>query len=96
MKKMTPFLLLAVLIFAGAFMAAAPRQVNASTLAQSSYQTPTPNADGQILYTVQEGDNCTVIFLLTGVSIDQIILLNNLDEDCSISPSQQLLLATVA
>lgn len=67
----------------------------AGPLEQSSYNTPTPNENGQVIYTVQEGDTCTRIFLLTGVAIDQIIALNNLDEECNVFPSQELLLATV-
>ena len=67
----------------------------ADTLGQATYNTPTPNADGQIIYTVLEGDNCTSIYLKTGVSIDQIIALNNLSDDCELFPSQQLILATV-
>lgn len=64
-------------------------------LAQASYQTPTPNAEGRILYTVQEGDTCTRVFLLTGVEINQIIALNGLDADCAISSGNQLLLGIV-
>ena len=96
MKKLTLIPIIAVLLLLGILLITAPQGVNAGPLSQSSYQTPTPNADGQILYDVEEGDNCTRIFLLTGASIDNIILLNNLDEDCSISPGQQLLIATVA
>jgi hypothetical protein len=96
MKKLTLIPIIAVLLLLGILLVTVPQGVIADPLSQSSYQTPTPNADGQIIYTVEEGDNCTRIFLLTGVSIENIILLNNLDEDCSISPSQQLLLATVA
>ena len=63
---------------------------------QASFQTPTPNEQGQIIYTVQEGDTCTRIFLLTGVPIDQIIELNNLDDSCNVFPEQELILGTVA
>jgi hypothetical protein len=96
MKKQILLLTLSLLLLTAILLFAAPQLVNAGTLPQSSYSTPTPNADGQIIYTVQEGDSCTRIFLLTGVSIDQIIALNALDEDCSVFPSQQLILATVA
>jgi LysM repeat protein len=98
MKKQ-PMLLtisLSLLVLIGLLFFAAPQMVNAGSLNQSTYATPTPNADGEILYTVQEGDSCTRIFLLTNVSIEQIIALNGLDENCSINPDQQLLLATVA
>ncbi len=67
----------------------------ASTLLQTGYQTPTPNEQGQIIYTVQEGDTCTRIFLLTGVPIEEIIELNDLDDDCVLFPSQELILANV-
>lgn len=96
MKKHIVLLTLSLLFLTAIFLFAAPQMVNAGTLPQSSYSTPTPNADGQIIYTVQEGDSCTRIFLLTGVSIDQIITLNALDQDCNVYPSQQLILATVA
>jgi len=63
--------------------------------AQATYQTPTPGEDGRILYTVQEGDNCTRIFLLTGVEISQIISLNNLDAACTIYPGDKLVIGIV-
>ena len=63
--------------------------------AQATYQTPTPGADGRIIYTVQEGDNCTRIFLLTGVEISQLISLNSLDEACTIYPGDKLVLGIV-
>jgi hypothetical protein len=96
MKKLKIFLMTAavILLSAGVLMMIEP--ASASSLMQASYQTPTPNDDGQIIYTVEEGDNCTRIYILTGVSIDQLIALNGLDDDCSITPSQQLILGTVA
>ncbi|MCB2214071.1 LysM peptidoglycan-binding domain-containing protein [bacterium] len=96
MKKQTLFLMLIVLALFGVLLFAAPQMVSAGTLPQSSYATPTPNVDGQILYTVQEGDSCTRIFLLTDAPIEQIIQLNNLDAECNLTPGQQLVLATVA
>ena len=96
MKKQPMLLTLSLLVLIGVLILSVPQSVNAGPLNQAAYSTPTPNADGEILYTVQEGNNCTSIFLLTNVSIEQIIALNNLDENCSIVPGQQLLLATVA
>lgn len=96
MKKLPMLLTLSLLVLIGVLLLSAPQSVNAGPLNQAAYSTPTPNADGEILYTVQEGNNCTSIFLLTNVSIEQIIALNGLDEDCSIVPGQQLILATVA
>ncbi len=62
---------------------------------QASYQTPTPDADGRIVYIVKAGDTCLSISLLTRVSLDSIRALNNLDVNCSIFSGQQLLLAVV-
>lgn len=95
-KTLSTLFLLISLILVGSVFLFAPQPARAGTLSQASYQTPTPNADGQILYTVQEGDSCTRIFLLTGVSIDQLIALNDLGAECSIFEGQQLLIATAA
>lgn len=69
--------------------------LNIPVSGQATYQTPTPGNDGRILYTVQEGDNCTRIFLLTGVEINQIISLNNLDTACTIYPGDKLVIGIV-
>jgi len=95
MKKRHLFSLIALLILIGIALFAYWDQVDFIAQAQASFQTPTPNAEGQIIYTVQEGDTCTRIFLLTGVTIDELMTLNNLDADCSVFPSQNLLLGTV-
>ena len=62
---------------------------------QASYQTPTPDVDGRIIYIVKAGESCLSISLLTGVSLDSIRALNNLDANCSIFSGQQLLLMVV-
>ena len=81
------------LILVGLVLALSVAGVEARPQPQASYQTPTPNAEGQIFYTVQEGDTCTRIFLLTGVPIDEIIAANNLTSECVLTPGQQLLIA---
>lgn len=93
MNKLLKFLVMLALLMVGAVLVLGQRDVHGSALQQGSYQTATPNADGQILYTVQEGDTCIRVFLLTGVSVDDIIALNDLGPDCDIFSSQQLLLA---
>jgi len=95
MKRTCLCLLILSVLVLGSALVVASRGVQARVLAQAAYQTPTPNANGQILYTVQEGDSCTRIFLLTGVSIEDIILLNSLTAACDIIPGQQLLLGEV-
>jgi hypothetical protein len=81
-----------ILVIAAITIVAKP--ANAGTTNQATYSTPTPNANGQIIYTVQEGDNCTIIFIKTGVTIDQLIALNNLSEGCELFVSQELILGT--
>lgn len=95
-KKLSMLLILVLLTLVGGAVFLAPQPARAGSLNQASYQTPTPNGDGQILYPVQEGDTCTRVFLLTGVTIDQLIALNDLGSECSIFPGQQLLIGTVA
>jgi hypothetical protein len=54
--------------------------------------TPTPGPDGRIMYTVQEGQNCTQIALLAGITINQLRSLNQLDDACTLRVGQQLLI----
>ncbi len=84
-----------ILILMGVLLTLGATRVAARPPSQASYQTPTPNNDGQIIYTVQEGDSCTRIFLLTGVPIDEIIERNNLTSECVLTPGQQLVLGMV-
>ena len=95
MNKLRKLTQIIILVLAGLIFTLAAFQVDARPAAQASYQTPTPNTDGQIIYTVQEGDSCTRIYLLTGVPIDQIIALNNLTAECVLTPGQQLVIAMV-
>jgi hypothetical protein len=59
---------------------------------QIAYATPTPNAEGRIVFFVRAGDNCSSVSFLTGVPIDELRRLNNLKEDCALIEGQQLLL----
>ncbi len=59
-----------------------------SPLPQISLSTPTPGADGRIIYIVKENDTCTSISLLMGISEQDLRQLNNLQsntdqDDCS-------------
>lgn len=89
------YLWLTISLLLGIMLVVKPFPASAAELSQASYQTPTPNAEGQIIYTVQDGDTCTRIFLLTNVPIDQIIAFNNLGSECSVFEGQELVLATV-
>jgi hypothetical protein len=70
---------------------------SASLTAQASgpsqlpqFSTPTPGADGTIIYIVQAGDSCFRIEALTGVPVAQLRALNRLDENCTLSIGQAL------
>lgn len=97
MKKNHTFIsiLILFLLTVGLFFVNEPVDANAPM--QSSFQTPTPNADGQIIYTVKEGDTCFSIYLLfqNQIPIEEIIAINGLDSECTLLPAQQLVLATV-
>jgi LysM repeat protein len=54
------------------------------------YSTPTPGADGKIIYIVQAGDSCLRVEALTGVPVAQLRALNQLDENCTLSVGQKL------
>jgi len=49
--------------------------------AQVYYYTPTADANGNVIYTVKEGDSCESIALLNGISLDTLKSLNGLDVD---------------
>jgi hypothetical protein len=93
MKKLLfPGLILTASIF---FLSIFPVQAG-SIDPQVVYATPTPNADGRIIYVVKASDNCSSISFLTGVPLDEIKRLNNLKEDCALQEGQKLLLGIAA
>lgn len=57
-----------------------------------AFPSPTPQADGRIIYIVKEGDTCQRIELIYGVSEAYLRSTNNLDENCSIIAGQQLVI----
>ena len=59
------------------------------------YQTPTARPDGRVIYIVQEGDTCLSIRLLTGTLVETLRELNKLDQACTITPKQELLLKVI-
>jgi hypothetical protein len=90
-KLIYPF---ALLLFIAVWALAAAPAV-ASPQPQVFYQTPTPDADGRIIYTVREGESCTSISLLTQTDINELRLNNNLDANCSLNVGQKLILKIV-
>lgn len=61
------------------------------------YVTPTPGADGRIIYIVQPGDNCFRVAALHAITVDQLRQLNSrLDENCTLVEGQELLIGVAA
>jgi murein DD-endopeptidase MepM/ murein hydrolase activator NlpD len=67
--------------------------VQAAPAAQLTvFPTPTPGADGRIVYIVQEGDTLWRIAAITGITLDELRQLNKLSEDATLQPGQTLLI----
>jgi len=61
------------------------------------FVTATPGPDGRILYFVAEGDTCSSIALNHGITVPQLRQFNTrLDENCTITPGQQLVVGLAA
>ncbi|WP_322508105.1 SdrD B-like domain-containing protein [Anaerolinea sp.] len=86
---------LALCLLIGLMLTGTVSPATAQPLEQVTYQTPTPQPDGRILYIVQPGDNCLRIELLTGVKVQTLRELNNLDSACTLVQGQELLLGVV-
>lgn len=81
------FLLIGLLLF-GLWLPA-----NAAPVPQVQYATPTPGADGRIIYIVKAGDNCGQLILFFGISMQTLRELNSkLDENCTLIEGQELLI----
>lgn len=81
-------LLLMPLLLFGLLMPA-----QASPPAQVQFPSPTPGADGRIIYIVQPGDSCFRIQALYGITVDQLRGLNpQIDENCTLIEGDELML----
>ena len=69
-----------------------PAASAAPALQLTNFPTPTPGADGRIIYVVQQDDTLWRISAITGVSIDELRTLNNLSAEDVIAPGQSLLI----
>ncbi len=83
---MTAIVLVLILCLA-AVVKAAPEQ--------QALTSPTPDYDGNILYTVSEMDTCLSISLKMGVDIETLRTLNNLDVNCTLIAGTRILLGRV-
>lgn len=72
--------------------AAAPALV----LQPTPFDTPTPNAAGDIVYIVQEGDSPWRIAAIAGMTVEELMALNGFESGDFISPGMELVLGSVA
>lgn len=63
--------------------------------APTPFPTPTPNADGEVLYTVKEGDTAWRVAAIAGISLEELYALNGLQDTDFLRVGQQLLLGRV-
>ena len=64
---------------------------NANAAPDAQFVTATPGPDGRILYTVVEGDNCSIVAFNHGITVPQLRQLNTrLDENCTLTVGQQV------
>lgn len=92
MKK-TSLSAVCLAIFAGLLFWLNPAAQAAPAAQYTPFPTPTPDADGRIIYVVQPRDTLWRISAITGVTLDQLRALNNLGANDQIVEGQQLLLA---
>jgi hypothetical protein len=91
MKTKALLLVSVFLIFLGFAWISAGVQASPSE-PQSAYPSPTPLADGRIIYMVKAGDTCEYISLMYGVTLDYLRTTNQLDTNCTLREGQQLIL----
>ena len=66
---------------------------NAAPNMQQTDPTATPGPDGRILYIVKAGDNCFRVAALHTITVEQLRILNKtLDENCTLTEGQELLI----
>lgn len=84
----------AFILFLAGMIALGASNAIAAPVAQS-LSTPTPGADGRIVWIVQEGQNCNLISSISGVPVTQLRTLNRLDENCTLRIGQEVLIGII-
>lgn len=79
-------------IFGKIILALAGLILQTSAVFGQAVVSPTPDMDGDIYYVVQGKDSCLSIQLQMGVSVNDIIELNDLDSDCTLVAGTKILL----
>ncbi len=94
-KNLPAFFVVLVLVITGSFTSefnfSKEKQAQAAPPAQIPIYTPTPGADGRIIYIVKPNDTLLGIALTFGITVDELRELNNLSGD-TIFEGQQILL----
>jgi hypothetical protein len=88
-------LFFAVFVLAGILLALPSGRLPASAapaLQLTDFPTPTPGQDGRILYTVQDGDTWFRIAAVSGLTLNELLQLNNASSEDIIVPGQVILL----
>jgi hypothetical protein len=65
-------------------------------MAQAQTGTPTPDAEGFVRVAVQQGDSLWSIAAKAGLTLDELLTLNNLANNATISPGQTLIVGFFA
>ncbi len=94
---MNPKRLFVLLTLVGLLLLGLWLPVNAAPVIQQVVPTPTPGADGRIIYIVQPGDGCFGVAALNNITMETLRQLNaNLDENCTLVEGQELLVGIVS
>jgi LysM repeat protein len=93
MKKKISLILLAVLMGALFIFSSVSVSSAMPNLQSTPLPTPTPGPDGRILYIVQPGDTLWDIASISGVPIDELRSLNNMEDGDVVIPGQKLILS---
>ena len=84
-------------VFTLIFIGTLPSADAANAAPNAQFVTATPGPDGRILYTVVEGDNCSIVAFNHGITVPQLRALNNrLDENCTLTVGQQVVVGLAA
>lgn len=94
-KYLRRLLYLSIGILAMAVFLVAPvkaRSVKAPPMQPTAFFTPTPDSNGQIIYTVQKDDSPWRIAAIAGISLEELYALNGLQPNDYITVGMELLL----
>ena len=99
MKPKITALLTVALAIAGAQFAFAPGHAGPDDrppAQPTAFPTPTPRADGSIVYTVQQDDTLWRIAAIAGLSLEELMALNGVQPGDFLTPGTELFLGTAS